>query len=246
MIDQSDESEILIAARGLTKIYDMGESRVHALRGVDFKVERGEFVAIVGQSGSGKSTLMHMLGCLDTPTDGELCIAGEDISGYGQAELADIRNRTIGFVFQTFNLLPRFNLARNTQLPMTYAGESARERRRRAEALLSRVGLGDRLSHRPNQLSGGQCQRAAIARALVTDPEIILADEPTGNLDSASGEMILDLLNELHRDGHTIILVTHEERIAQAAHRQVRILDGPHCGRYRKASTTTRGEDSHE
>jgi putative ABC transport system ATP-binding protein len=216
----------LILARGITKIYDMGETEVHALRGVDFQVERGEFVAIVGQSGSGKSTLMHLLGCLDTPTDGQIVIAGEDVSHATQAELAEIRNATIGFVFQVFNLLPRFSLLRNTQLPLTYGGVSARNRRRRACELLDRLGLGDRLDHRPNQLSGGQCQRAAIARALVTNPDIILADEPTGNLDSESGEVILDILKDLHREGHTVILVTHEDRVARAAQRQIRMLDG--------------------
>ncbi|MFT5125424.1 MAG: putative ABC transport system ATP-binding protein [Candidatus Omnitrophota bacterium] len=216
----------VIFAQGITKVYDMGETQVHALRGVDFIVERGEFVAIVGQSGSGKSTLMHLLGCLDTPTDGRIIIGGEDVSHASQAELAEIRNATIGFVFQTFNLLPRFSLLRNTQLPMTYGGISARNRRRRATELLDRVGLGDRLDHRPNQLSGGQCQRAAIARALVTNPDIILADEPTGNLDSASGEIILNILKDLHREGHTVILVTHDNKVAQAAHRQIRILDG--------------------
>ena len=216
----------VILARGLSKVYEMGETEVHALRSVDFTVERGEFVAIVGQSGSGKSTLMHILGCLDTPTAGQIFIAGEDVSAYSEGELAGIRNTTIGFVFQTFNLLPRFNLLRNTQLPMTYGGESRRQRKKRATELLTRVGLGDRMGHRPNQLSGGQCQRAAIARALVTNPEIILADEPTGNLDSESGALVLDILHELHREGHTIVLVTHEDRVAEAAHRQIRLLDG--------------------
>ena len=156
----------VILARGLSKVYEMGETEVHALCSVDFTVERGEFVAIVGQSGSGKSTLMHILGCLDTPTAGQIFIAGEDVSAYSEGELAGIRNTTIGFVFQTFNLLPRFNLLRNTQLPMTYGGESRRQRKKRATELLTRVGLGDRMGHRPNQLSGGQCQRAAIAREL--------------------------------------------------------------------------------
>ena len=226
MIAETHKDFPLILARGLSKVYEMGETQVYALRGVDFRVERGEFVAIVGQSGSGKSTLMHILGCLDTPTEGQILIGGEDVSQHSESDLAEIRNSTIGFVFQTFNLLPRFNLSRNTQLPLTYAGLSARKRRKRSRELLARVGLDDRLDHRPSQLSGGQCQRAAIARALVTNPEIILADEPTGNLDSASGQMILNILSDLHREGHTIILVTHEDRIAQAADRQIRILDG--------------------
>jgi putative ABC transport system ATP-binding protein len=216
----------LIDLRGVTKVYDMGQTQVHALRGIDLQVHQGEFVAIIGQSGSGKSTLMHLIGCLDTPTDGQVLIAGEDVSTYSEKELAIIRNTTVGFMFQTFNLLSRISLLRNTNLPLTYAGVPARHRRRRGRAILDELGLGDRLRHNPNELSGGQRQRAAMARALITDPALILADEPTGNLDSESGAHILELLEQLHQKGRTIILVTHEARIADAAERQVRLLDG--------------------
>jgi putative ABC transport system ATP-binding protein len=216
----------LIQIEGVTKVYEMGETEVHALRGVDLEVHHGEFVAIVGQSGSGKSTLMHILGCLDSPSSGRILIGGEDVSDYSEKELAIIRNRTVGFVFQTFNLLSKVNLLRNIELPLVYAGISRRKRHQRARTILDQVGLGDRVGHKPNQLSGGQCQRAAIARALITNPELILADEPTGNLDSASGAAIMALLKDLHQRGHTIILVTHDLNIAAAANRQIRIMDG--------------------
>lgn len=216
----------LILIRDVTKVYRMGETWVHALRGVSLSVRQGEFVAIIGQSGSGKSTLMHIIGCLDTPTSGQVLISGEDVSYRSQKELAIIRNRTVGFVFQTFNLLSRVSLLRNTEFPLMYAGVPRRKRRRVARRMLERVGLGDRLHHRPNQLSGGQSQRAAIARALINRPNLILADEPTGNLDTASGTAILKLLVELHDQGHTLILVTHDTQIAEAAQRQIRIRDG--------------------
>lgn len=224
--DQQKTGTPLIQIQGVTKVYQMGETEVHALRGIDFEVLHGEFVAIVGQSGSGKSTLMHILGCLDSPTDGSILIGGEDVSGYSEKELATIRNQTVGFVFQTFNLLTKINLVRNTELPLVYAGVNRRKRRQRARAILEQVGLGDRTGHKPNQLSGGQCQRAAIARALITNPELILADEPTGNLDSESGSAIMNLLKDLHHRGHTIILVTHDPKVASAAQRQIRIMDG--------------------
>ena len=216
----------LILVRDVTKIYRMGETWVHALRGVSLSIQQGEFVAIIGQSGSGKSTLMHIIGCLDTPSSGEVLIGGVDVSHRSQKELAIIRNRTVGFVFQTFNLLSRVNLLRNTEFPLMYAGVPRRKRRRMAREMLGRVGLGDRQHHRPNQLSGGQCQRAAIARALINRPNLILADEPTGNLDTESGTSILELLEELHERGHTLVLVTHDTQIAQAAQRQIRIRDG--------------------
>jgi putative ABC transport system ATP-binding protein len=216
----------LILVRDVTKVYRMGETRVHALRGVSLSIRRGEFVAIIGQSGSGKSTLMHIIGCLDTPTSGQVCIDGEDVSYHSQKELAIIRNRTVGFVFQTFNLLSRVNLLRNTEFPLMYAGVPRRTRRRVAKQMLDLVGLGDRLHHKPNQLSGGQNQRAAIARALINRPNLILADEPTGNLDTESGTAILKLLTELNQQGHTLVLVTHDTQIAEAAERQIRIRDG--------------------
>lgn len=221
----ADESP-LILVRDVTKVYRMGETWVHALRGVSLSVRQGEFVAIIGQSGSGKSTLMHIIGCLDTPSSGQVLIGGEDVSRRSQKELAIIRNRTVGFVFQTFNLLSRVNLLRNTEFPLMYAGVPRRKRRRIAREMLTRVGLGDRLHHRPNQLSGGQSQRAAIARALINRPNLILADEPTGNLDTESGASILELLVELHERGHTLILVTHDTEIARAAQRQIMIRDG--------------------
>lgn len=216
----------LVLTRGVTKVYAMGQTEVHALRGIDLRVDRGEFVAIIGQSGSGKSTLMHLMGCLDTPTDGQVLVAGEDVSRYSEKELALVRNRTVGFMFQTFNLLGRVDLVRNTELPLVYAGVSVRKRRRRAREILEQLGLGDRVHHKPSQLSGGQCQRAALARALISDPDLILADEPTGNLDTESGDAILNLLQDLHREGHTIVLVTHDSQIAEAAQRQVRLRDG--------------------
>jgi len=204
----------------------MGEEIIRALRGVSLQIRRNEYLAIMGPSGSGKSTLMNMLGCLDTPTSGRYEFNGKDVSEMDGDELAAIRNREIGFVFQTFNLLPRSTSLRNVELPLVYAGIDPEEREERAAAALTAVGLGDRLSHKPNELSGGQRQRVAIARALVNQPSIILADEPTGNLDSKTGEEIMGLFDNLHRQGNTIILVTHEADIARHAHRAVHLRDG--------------------
>jgi len=204
----------------------MGEEIIRALRGVSLQIRRNEYLAIMGPSGSGKSTLMNMLGCLDTPTSGRYEFNGKDVSEMDGDELAAIRNREIGFVFQTFNLLPRSTSLRNVELPLVYAGIDPEEREERAAAALTAVGLGDRLTHKPNELSGGQRQRVAIARALVNQPSIILADEPTGNLDSKTGEEIMGLFDNLHRQGNTIILVTHEADIARHAHRAVHLRDG--------------------
>jgi putative ABC transport system ATP-binding protein len=217
---------IVIEIENVTKLYKMGEEIVHALRGVDLNVHRNEYLAIMGPSGSGKSTLMNMLGCLDTPTSGKYHFSGKNVSTMTDDELADIRNREIGFVFQTFNLLPRSTSLANVELPLIYAGLSPGVRRERAKQALHDVGLGDRMSHKPNELSGGQRQRVAIARALVNRPSIILADEPTGNLDSRTGEEIMQLLEDLYERGNTIIVVTHEEDIARHARRIVRLRDG--------------------
>ena len=218
--------DAIIVVRNLKREYVMGSETVRALRGVDFTIRRNEFVAIMGPSGSGKSTLMNLIGCLDSPTEGEYWLNGHRVSELGDDELARIRNREIGFVFQTFNLLPRASALQNVELPMIYAGFSAKERRKAAESALARVGLQDRMAHRPNELSGGQRQRVAIARALVNNPSIILADEPTGNLDSKTSEEILQLFEHLYADGQTIILVTHEHDIAAHARRQVHLKDG--------------------
>lgn len=220
------EAEPTIRITGVKKIYDLGRAKVHALDGVDLRIYPNDYVAIMGPSGSGKSTLMNMLGCLDTPSAGQYFFGGEDVARMSDNELADIRNRRIGFVFQSFNLLPRATILRNVELPLVYAGKSREERTRRAAKALEQVGLGNRLEHRPNELSGGQRQRVAIARALVTEPSILLADEPTGNLDSKTGVEIMELFEELHRRGHTLILVTHEEEIAHHARRLVRLRDG--------------------
>jgi putative ABC transport system ATP-binding protein len=216
----------LIEVRALWKSYAMAAEEVHALRGVDLDVERGDHVAIMGPSGSGKSTLMNLLGCLDTPTRGTYRLNDREVSTMNDDELALVRNREIGFVFQTFNLLPRASALRNVELPLVYRGVPAEERVRRARQALEQVDLADRLEHRPNELSGGQRQRVAIARALVNEPSILLADEPTGNLDSATGQEILAVFDELHRQGHTLIVVTHEEQVAAHAKRIVRLRDG--------------------
>lgn len=222
----ADENSPVIEIRGLKKIYDMGRVKVEALAGVDLDIKRNEFMAIMGPSGSGKSTLMNLLGCLDTPTEGSYSLRGTEVSNLDDNELATVRNREIGFVFQTFNLLPRATSLHNVELPLIYAGMSARERKKKALHALEIVGLADRSDHRPNELSGGQRQRVAIARALVNDPAILLADEPTGNLDSKTSYEVMDLFIRLHDQGQTVILVTHEPDIAEYAHRVVTFLDG--------------------
>jgi putative ABC transport system ATP-binding protein len=216
----------LIETQDLWKTYVMGSEEIHALRGVSLQIDPGEYVAIMGPSGSGKSTLMNLIGCLDTPTKGSYLLNGKQVSQMNDDELARIRNQEIGFVFQTFNLLPRATALHNVELPLVYAGIPARERLNRAEQALQRVELGDRVTHRPNQLSGGQRQRVAVARALVNNPSILLADEPTGNLDSKTGNEIMALFARLHDAGNTIVLVTHEPDIAAHAHRVVHIRDG--------------------
>jgi putative ABC transport system ATP-binding protein len=217
---------LVIDIEGVTKLYKMGAETVHALRGVNLQIRRNEYLAIMGPSGSGKSTLMNMLGCLDTPTAGRYEFSGKNVATMVDDELADIRNREIGFVFQTFNLLPRSDALHNVELPLIYAGIGKHERLERAREALVNVGLGDRVHHKPNELSGGQRQRVAIARALVTRPSIILADEPTGNLDSKTGVEIMALFEQLYAQGNTLIVVTHEEDIAQHARRIVRLRDG--------------------
>ena len=219
-------TEPLLSLVDLTRVYRVGGEEVRALDGISFEVARGEWLAVVGQSGSGKSTLMNILGCLDTPTSGRYAIRGADVAGLSDDALADLRNREIGFVFQTFQLLARATALANVELPLVYRGVPRRERRERAEAALASVGLAPRMHHRPNELSGGQRQRVAIARALVGEPSLLLADEPTGNLDSATGEDIMRLFGELHGRGHTIVLVTHEPRLAARCPRAVRLSDG--------------------
>jgi putative ABC transport system ATP-binding protein len=219
-------SDAVIRVAGLQRSYVMGTETVHALRGVDVEIRRNEYVAIMGPSGSGKSTLMNLLGCLDTPSAGEYWLNGQEVSRMSDDALARVRNKEIGFVFQTFNLLPRATALQNVELPLVYAGVSSAERRRKASAALERVGLGARMDHRPNELSGGQRQRVAIARGLVNDPALLLADEPTGNLDSTTTEEILGVFKSLHQQGQTIIIVTHEPDVAQHAERTVVIRDG--------------------
>jgi putative ABC transport system ATP-binding protein len=217
---------VLIEIRDLVKVYEMGDVQVRALDGVSVDLDRGEFIAIMGPSGSGKSTLMNLIGCLDTATSGDYRLNGQEVSRLDDDELARIRNKEIGFVFQTFNLLSRTSALENVEVPLVYAGISRHERHRRAKEMLEHVGLADRMHHQPNELSGGQRQRVAVARALVNIPSILLADEPTGNLDSRTGEEIMALFDELNRAGNTIVLVTHEEDIARHARRTIRLRDG--------------------
>jgi len=219
-------SGTVIKTEEIAKVYEMGAEQVHALRGVDVEIRKGEYVAIMGPSGSGKSTLMNLIGCLDSPSSGRYWLAGRLVSDLDDDELAYIRNKEIGFVFQTFNLLPRATALHNVELPLIYNGTPAEERLERAKKALERVDLLDRMNHKPNELSGGQRQRVAIARALVNSPSIVLADEPTGNLDSKTGDEIMGLFENLYRQGNTIILVTHEHDIAQHAHRIIHIRDG--------------------
>ena len=223
-------STSIIEASELRKTYQVGEVQVHALDGLDVRIEKGAYIALMGPSGSGKSTLMNVLGCLDTPTSGEYVINGNDVSSLSDDELAEIRNKEIGFIFQTFNLLPRYTALENVALPMIYAGVPKVERLQRAERVLKKVGLCDRMDHRPNELSGGQRQRVAVARALVMNPSIILADEPTGNLDSVTSDGIMELFSEINKDGNTVIVVTHEEDIAAHAERVIRLKDGKISG----------------
>lgn len=217
---------MLIDLSGITKVYDLGQEKVHALRGVDLGIQHNEYVSIMGPSGSGKSTLMNIIGCLDVPTNGEYKLEDVSVHTMSDSDLARIRNQKIGFVFQTFNLLPRANALHNVELPLIYSGMPRSDRRERAEESLTKVGLGDRMHHKPSELSGGQRQRVAIARALVNNPSLILADEPTGNLDSHTGVEIMEILDKLHEAGNTIIVVTHEAIIAEFANRSVHILDG--------------------
>ena len=219
-------AQATLSLREVVKTYEMGDEKVYALRGVSLDIDRNEFVAIMGPSGSGKSTLMNLIGCLDVPTTGTYTLEGQMVARMSENKLAEIRNRQIGFVFQTFNLIPRANVFHNVELPLIYGGVPKAERRVRTEHAIERVGLSDRMKHKPNQLSGGQRQRVAIARALVFNPSIILADEPTGNLDSKTGDEIMTVLDELHGAGQTIILVTHEEYIAKHASREIRLKDG--------------------
>lgn len=217
---------LVIKIRDIRRDFPLGQEVVKVLKGIDLDIEQGDYVALMGPSGSGKSTLMNLLGCLDTPTSGTYDLNGHDVSSMSDDELAEIRNKEIGFVFQTFNLLPRTTALDNVALPMVYAGASKGDRNKRAEEVLTDVGLADRMDHRPNQLSGGQRQRVAVGRALVNKPSIILADEPTGNLDSKTGVEIMKLFDDIHAAGNTVIIVTHEEEIAEHAHRVIRLRDG--------------------
>jgi putative ABC transport system ATP-binding protein len=216
----------MIGMKGIRKVYSTGRLDVEALRGIDLDIDRNEYVAVVGPSGSGKSTLMNIMGCLDTPTEGDYVLSGDSVAGLDRNRLAEIRNKHIGFVFQNFNLLPYASAQENVELPLLFAGVPSRQRRLRAAEMLERVGLADRVDHKPTELSGGQMQRVAIARALVNRPAIVLADEPTGNLDSTSGEGIVGLFEELHAAGQTIVIITHDQAIARMASRTVHIRDG--------------------
>ncbi|TFB08741.1 ABC transporter ATP-binding protein [Candidatus Atribacteria bacterium MT.SAG.1] len=216
----------MLEIKKIKKIYQMGKVKVEALRGVSFFIDKGEFVAIMGPSGSGKSTLMHIIGCLDKPTEGNFIIGGKDVSKLNDDKLAEIRNKRIGFVFQQFNLLSRTSILHNVEIPLIYAGLKSKQRRKLAMQALESVGLGDRVKHKPNEISGGEKQRAAIARALVNDPLIILADEPTGNLDTKTGEEIMKIFYKLHQQGHTVIMVTHEAEVARHARRIIHLRDG--------------------
>jgi len=225
-VQEQTTSRELIRLQGIGKTYDSGENAVEALRGIDLTIEAGEFSAIIGPSGSGKSTLMHILGCLDTPTTGRYLLDGEDVAAFSPRELARVRNKKIGFVFQTFNLLPKATVLKNVELPLLYGGVGRTERRELAMGALERVGLANRSKHRPAELSGGQRQRAAVARALVNNPSLILADEPTGNLDTKTGSEIISMFEELAGRGETIIIVTHDPAIALRTQRQIQIVDG--------------------
>ena len=216
----------MLEIKKIKKIYQMGKVKVEALRGVSFYIDKGEFVAIMGPSGSGKSTLMHIIGCLDQPTEGSFIIGGKDVSKLNDDRLAEIRNKSIGFVFQQFNLLSRTSILHNVEIPLIYAGLKSKQRREMAKQALVSVGLGDRVKHKPNEISGGEKQRAAIARALVNNPLIILADEPTGNLDTKTGEEIMKIFYKLHQQGNTVIMVTHEAEVARHAHRIIHLRDG--------------------
>ena len=225
-MSKEDQHTAILSLRDVVKTYFMGDEAVHALSGVSLDIEKNEYVAIMGPSGSGKSTLMNIIGCLDVPTSGTYSLDGEMVATKSEGELAEIRNRLIGFVFQTFNLIPRSDIFHNVELPLIYGGMSKGERRERTQHAIEQVGLADRMRHKPNELSGGQRQRVAIARALVFNPSIILADEPTGNLDSKTGDEIMRMFDDLQNDGQTIILVTHEDHIAAHAHRTIRLRDG--------------------
>ena len=233
---QAADDGVVIRMAGIRKVYDTGKVKVEALRGIDLIVRRGEFVAVVGPSGSGKSTLMNLVGCLDTPTEGDYELCGQPIASLSRDGLADARNRRVGFVFQSFNLLPQISAYENVEMPLLFKGSGARERRERVEWLFEQVGLADRMHHKPTELSGGQMQRVAIARALACQPDLLLADEPTGNLDSTSGRDILHVFEELWEGGHTLLVITHDPAIAQRAPRTVTMQDGLIVGDERRAA----------